>query len=225
LLLWGTFLQECEAPLSDWSWLRHPAVLLAAGAVTGVVLYRVLYRPAPVVRQIDHVVYRQIPSYGAHPEPYPAAVFSPSEFSPTQQEKKPAAPKSAKKSVKEKTSAALVTAKEKAKRSQRGIPATESGVVIEAGRLRIADWNTWMTFAPKMMRIAVDAGAKTAPDVLRVVLNTSLPQYPWPPPADSRLHDQWDELTEVVATALGLPNPPPNGGQERESGSHLRLVQ
>jgi len=189
------------------------------------VLYRVLYRPDSVVKQVDYGVARQIPSYGAYPEPHPVAEFGPSEFSPKRQEKKPAAPKSVTPVPPSTQPGKEKRAKEKAKKSQRGVAATESGVVMEAGRLRIADWNTWMTFGPKMMKIAVDAGAKTAPDVLRVVLNTSLPQYPWPPPEGSRLHGQWSELTEVVATALGLPNPPPNDGQERKSGSHLRLVQ
>lgn len=121
-----------------------------------------------------------------------------------------------------KAARAAVARKKQASAAKRAHKHDNPGVVVRDGRLRVEDWSAWMAFAPRMMNIAEDAGAKTAGDVLKVVLNTSLPQYPWPPPEGSRLREQWDKLAEVVAESLNLPNPPPHDGVDVVP--HLRLV-
>jgi hypothetical protein len=118
--------------------------------------------------------------------------------------------------------AAKAKAKSRAKREESLYP---NGLAIVDGRLRVEDWSAWMKSTPRLMDLALDAGAKTAGDVLKVVLNNSLPQYPWPPPAGSRLRSQWDRLSAIVASSMDLPNPPPTEEKEEERGSHLRLVK
>lgn len=112
-----------------------------------------------------------------------------------------------------------------------GKPAELSGVKLEDSRLRIEDWSKWMKWTPAKMDLALDAGAKTAGDVLKVLLNLALPGYAWPPEAGSILKGQWDRLQTVVAEGLHLPDLPPDGGsevddeeEEEKSPVKLRLV-
>lgn len=116
---------------------------------------------------------------------------------------------------------ARVRAKAKAKREESLFP---NGLAIVDGRLRIENWSAWMKSAPRVMDLALDAGAQTAGDVLKVLLNNSLPQYPWPPPAGSRLRSQWDRLSSIVAASMDLPNPPPVE-EKKEDTPWLRLVK
>jgi|GEM_PF-4865322 len=103
-----------------------------------------------------------------------------------------------------------------------------TGVAIRNGRIRIDDWSAWMSFGPETMDLALDAGAKTSGDVLKVLLKRALPEYPWPPRAGSQFEEQWEKLAETVAETLGIPDLPPSGGggeEEEEARPKLRLVQ
>lgn len=101
-----------------------------------------------------------------------------------------------------------------------------TGICIRNGRIRIDDWSSWMSYVPEAMDLALDAGAKTSGDVLKVVLKQALPEYPWPPRAGSQFEEQWEKLAETVAQVLGIPDLPPSGNDnEEESRPKLRLVQ
>lgn len=116
--------------------------------------------------------------------------------------------------------AAPVEAPKAAKKNGRNT----AGVAVEMGRLRVKDWNAWMKYSPRMMTFALNAGAQTSGDVLRVVLGAALPQYAWPPEEGSGLRGQWDHLSGVVAETLGLPDLPPTPRRE-DKKPHLRLIK
>lgn len=106
---------------------------------------------------------------------------------------------------------------------ERSVRSESTGICVQDGKLRVHDWSAWMTFAPDKMDLAVHAGARTAGDVLKVVLEAALPHYPWPPPRGSKMREQWEALSGVVAESLDLPNPPPDDRRE-EATPRLRLV-
>lgn len=104
-------------------------------------------------------------------------------------------------------------------------PVEPSGLKLEDGRLQIEDWSKWMKWIPSKMNLALDAGAKTAGDVLKVLLNLALPGHTWPPETRSPMREQWDRLQTVVAEALRLPDLPPSGGSEEADETEERPVK
>jgi len=97
--------------------------------------------------------------------------------------------------------------------------ALHTGIEIDNGRLHIADWSAWMTFAPAAMDRAFSVGAETPEDVLVHLLQAALPAYKWPPAYTSPLFAQWVRLAPILAEALGMQPPPTH------RGSHLRVVK
>lgn len=103
-----------------------------------------------------------------------------------------------------------------------GLPAVPSwtkgsescGIRVSMGRLEIHNVQAWMDFAPRMQRMALDFGAKTADVVLATVLEVALPQYAWPPAEGSRLREQWDSMVLVLAETLAI-SPYRDEGKER----------
>lgn len=79
------------------------------------------------------------------------------------------------------------------------------GIRVVLGRLEIYDVVAWMDYSPRMQRVALDLGARTAEDVLMAVMGTALPQYTWPPQEGSKLGEQWRSMVLVLADALQIP--------------------
>lgn len=203
---------ELDLTQVNFSWLSHPAFLVGAGLITGVVVHRVwLWATADAPAAQNPVP----PTISAEPISLEELMGMLST-----EEKVPAAPKPTKKKKAKKAKKLRPTKK----RSSGQASKSSHGITVQNGRLRIDDWSKWMEYGPKTMDLAVDAGARTAKDVLNVILNLALPQYSWPPQRGSKLYSQWERMAGIVARTLQLPNPPPDDNQD-ESTPHLRLVQ
>lgn len=76
------------------------------------------------------------------------------------------------------------------------------GIELAADGPQIVDWTSWMRWAPRAIREAMDDGATSGGQILAHCMRRLFPEQTWPPESSSSYAERWRELVRGVDRAI-----------------------
>lgn len=84
----------------------------------------------------------------------------------------------------------------------------QAGVIIQGGKIKVTDWNTWMRVGPHLIKTALKEGNESPEEVTNNVMRRLFPHQSWPPMENDPFFKTWLSMVVIVGRAINNPAQP-----------------